>query len=101
VPGVKLLGIVATMVVDVKLVTDNGALFSVTAGVVLPKFVPDKVIFCVTKFTTALVTTGWFPEAAWTLPGWTYSAKASTATMSVNFEATIVASVVAGRVFIF
>ena len=79
-------GIVATMFVDVKLVTDNGVLFRTTVGVVAPKFAPVSVIFCVTKLTTALVTTGWFVDTAWTLTVATVITDARSASTTTVFD---------------
>jgi len=79
-------GIVATMLVDVLLVTVSGIVLSFTVGTGLPKFFPVMVIWFVTRLAVALLMVTWPDDAACTRAEVPASARASTATMSVILE---------------
>jgi len=79
-------GIVATILVDVLLVTVSGMVLSFTVGTALPKFLPVMVIWFVTKLAVALLMTTWPDDAASIRAGVPASISASTAVMSVNLK---------------
>jgi len=79
-------GIVATMLVDVLLVTVSGIVLSLTVGTVLLKFLPVMVIWFVTRLAVALLMTTWPVDAASIRAGVPASVRASTAKTSVILE---------------